>query len=133
MVGSNRSIRGGSYNNPARNLRSAYRNNNNVSNYNNNIGARLALFPSTQQFTALVPSFIPALEIGKRKDNGLLVTRLRKLARIKKARNFFLALTLNPQTLASLTTIPKLFQSTNLLLGSTHNKQYQIMFQSTDQ
>jgi|GEM_PF-1107039 len=39
--GSNRVIRGGSWNNSAVNLRSANRNNNNANNRNNNIGLRL--------------------------------------------------------------------------------------------
>jgi len=40
-TGSNRVIRGGSWNNNARNLRSANRNNNTPSNRNNNVGFRL--------------------------------------------------------------------------------------------
>ena len=40
-TGSNRVIRGGSWNNNARNLRSANRNNNPPSNRNNNVGFRL--------------------------------------------------------------------------------------------
>jgi len=39
---SNRMIRGGNWNNNARNCRSAYRNNNTPDNRNNNIGFRLA-------------------------------------------------------------------------------------------
>jgi hypothetical protein len=45
---SNRVIRGGSWNNNARNCRSANRNNNNPSNRNNNNGFRLALSPARQ-------------------------------------------------------------------------------------
>jgi formylglycine-generating enzyme required for sulfatase activity len=41
VSGNNRVIRGGSWNNNGQNLRSAYRNNNNPSNRNNNIGFRL--------------------------------------------------------------------------------------------
>ena len=43
-AGSNRVIRGGSWNNSANNIRSANRNNNNPSNSNNNIGFRLAQY-----------------------------------------------------------------------------------------
>lgn len=42
-VASNRVLRGGNYNNTARNCRSANRNNNNPYNANNNYGGRLAL------------------------------------------------------------------------------------------
>ena len=45
MTGSNRVIRGGSWNNNAQNCRSANRNNNNPDNRNNNIGFRLASSP----------------------------------------------------------------------------------------
>jgi len=41
ILGSNRVIRGGSWNNDAQNLRSANRNNNDPSNRNNNVGFRL--------------------------------------------------------------------------------------------
>ena len=44
--GSNRVIRGGSWNNNGRNCRSANRNNNNPSNRNNNIGFRVVLAPA---------------------------------------------------------------------------------------
>ena len=44
--GSNRVNRGGSWNNNARNCRSANRNNNSPSNSNNNLGFRLALVPA---------------------------------------------------------------------------------------
>ncbi len=40
--GSNRVIRGGSWNNDARNVRCAYRNRNDPANRNNNVGFRLA-------------------------------------------------------------------------------------------
>ena len=40
-TGSNRVIRGGDFNNNARNVRSANRNNNSPGNRNNNLGARL--------------------------------------------------------------------------------------------
>lgn len=43
LEGSNRVLRGGSWNNNARNCRVAYRNNNSPDNRNNNIGFRLAL------------------------------------------------------------------------------------------
>jgi formylglycine-generating enzyme required for sulfatase activity len=43
--GSNRVLRGGSWNNPANNCRSANRNNNNPANENNNIGFRVVLAP----------------------------------------------------------------------------------------
>jgi formylglycine-generating enzyme required for sulfatase activity len=43
--GSNRGIRGGSYNNNDNNLRSSNRNNNNPNNENNNIGFRVASKP----------------------------------------------------------------------------------------
>ncbi|AQQ09840.1 hypothetical protein L21SP3_01659 [Sedimentisphaera cyanobacteriorum] len=45
--GSNRGIRGGSYNNNDNNLRSSNRNNNNPNNENNNIGFRVASKPLT--------------------------------------------------------------------------------------
>ncbi|NMW19696.1 MAG: SUMF1/EgtB/PvdO family nonheme iron enzyme [Chlorobiaceae bacterium] len=45
MVGSNRVLRGGSWNNNAENCRSAYRNNNTPDNRNNNIGFRLVFVP----------------------------------------------------------------------------------------
>lgn len=45
ITGSNRVIRGGSFNNNAQNCRSANRNNNNPGNRNNNIGFRLASSP----------------------------------------------------------------------------------------
>ena len=48
-TGSNRLIRGGSWNNGAQNCRSANRNNNNPSNRNNNNGFRLAFFPAAQR------------------------------------------------------------------------------------
>ncbi|MBF2052019.1 MAG: SUMF1/EgtB/PvdO family nonheme iron enzyme [Candidatus Sericytochromatia bacterium] len=41
LTGSNRVNRGGSWNNNARNARSAYRNNNTPDNRNNNLGFRL--------------------------------------------------------------------------------------------
>ncbi|MCL2806042.1 MAG: SUMF1/EgtB/PvdO family nonheme iron enzyme [Treponema sp.] len=41
VSGENRVIRGGSWNNDGQNLRSAYRNNNNPDNRNNNIGFRV--------------------------------------------------------------------------------------------
>ncbi len=44
--GSNRVIRGGSWNNNARNCRAANRNNNDPGNRNNNLGFRLALVPA---------------------------------------------------------------------------------------
>jgi formylglycine-generating enzyme required for sulfatase activity len=44
--GSNRVLRGGNWNNNARNCRSANRNNNTPDNRNNNIGFRLARFPA---------------------------------------------------------------------------------------
>ncbi|MCP5007363.1 MAG: SUMF1/EgtB/PvdO family nonheme iron enzyme [Planctomycetes bacterium] len=43
LTGSNRVIRGGSWNNNARNCRSSNRNNNDPSNDNNNLGFRLVL------------------------------------------------------------------------------------------
>ena len=43
--GSNRGLRGGSYNNNDNNLRSSNRNNNNPNNENNNIGFRVASKP----------------------------------------------------------------------------------------
>lgn len=46
--GSNRVQRGGNYNNDAQNCRSAYRNNNNPSNRNNNIGFRLCCSAAPQ-------------------------------------------------------------------------------------
>jgi len=45
-MGSNRVNRGGSWNNNARNCRSANRNNNAPGNRNNNLGFRLALVPA---------------------------------------------------------------------------------------
>ena len=42
QLGSNRVNRGGSWNNEARNCRSAHRNRNNPSNRNNNLGFRVA-------------------------------------------------------------------------------------------
>jgi formylglycine-generating enzyme required for sulfatase activity len=44
-MGSNRVLRGGSWNNNAKNATVSYRNNNNPENRNNNIGFRLALSP----------------------------------------------------------------------------------------
>ncbi|MEI6758192.1 MAG: SUMF1/EgtB/PvdO family nonheme iron enzyme [Chlorobium sp.] len=44
-MGSNRVLRGGSWNNNARNCRSAYRNNDTPDNRNNNSGFRLAFVP----------------------------------------------------------------------------------------
>ncbi|MHC4628120.1 MAG: formylglycine-generating enzyme family protein [Planctomycetota bacterium] len=41
-MGSNRVIRGGSWNNSPQNCRSAYRNRNTASNRNNNLGFRVA-------------------------------------------------------------------------------------------
>ncbi len=49
FTGSNRVIRGGSWNNNAQNVRAANRNNNDPSNRNNNVGFRLV---STVQFPA---------------------------------------------------------------------------------
>jgi formylglycine-generating enzyme required for sulfatase activity len=43
VMGSNRVLRGGSWNNNGRNCRSANRNNNEPSNRNNNIGFRLVV------------------------------------------------------------------------------------------
>lgn len=40
-------LRGGSYNNNARNCRSAYRNNNDARNLNNNVGFRVVVSAST--------------------------------------------------------------------------------------
>jgi formylglycine-generating enzyme required for sulfatase activity len=45
IEGSNRVIRGGSWNNNAENCRTANRNNNNPDNRNNNIGFRLVFVP----------------------------------------------------------------------------------------
>ncbi|MCB9272803.1 MAG: SUMF1/EgtB/PvdO family nonheme iron enzyme [Lewinellaceae bacterium] len=45
MEGSNRVIRGGSWNNTAENCRTANRNRNNPDNRNNNVGFRLAFVP----------------------------------------------------------------------------------------
>ncbi|MFZ4428352.1 MAG: SUMF1/EgtB/PvdO family nonheme iron enzyme [Saprospiraceae bacterium] len=45
IVGTNRVLRGGSWNNNAENCRSANRNNNNPDNRNNNIGFRLVFVP----------------------------------------------------------------------------------------
>jgi len=47
VLGSNRVIRGGSWNNDAQNLRSANRNNNDPENRNDNVGFRLV---STKKF-----------------------------------------------------------------------------------
>jgi len=47
LNGSNRVIRGGSWNNSARNCRSAYRNGNDPGNRRNNLGFRLVLAPSS--------------------------------------------------------------------------------------
>ncbi|PIE75206.1 MAG: hypothetical protein CSA18_01055 [Deltaproteobacteria bacterium] len=44
LKGSNRVIRGGSWNNNARNCRSANRNNKSPGNTNNNVGFRLVAF-----------------------------------------------------------------------------------------
>ena len=45
IMGSNRVIRGGSWNNNAQNCRSANRNNNDPGNRNNNVGFRLVFVP----------------------------------------------------------------------------------------
>ncbi|MCP4264742.1 MAG: SUMF1/EgtB/PvdO family nonheme iron enzyme [Candidatus Brocadiaceae bacterium] len=45
MVGSNRVLRGGSWNNNGQNCRSANRNSNSPDNRNNNIGFRLVFVP----------------------------------------------------------------------------------------
>lgn len=45
IEGSNRVMRGGSWNNNAENCRTANRNNNNPDNRNNNIGFRLVFVP----------------------------------------------------------------------------------------
>jgi len=45
IVGSNRVLRGGSWNNNARNCRSANRNNNPPDNRNSNVGFRLVFVP----------------------------------------------------------------------------------------
>ena len=58
--GSNRVQRGGSWNNDAQNCRSAYRNNNNPSNRNNNIGFRLCCSAAPQDSeNRAVPGAIP--------------------------------------------------------------------------
>lgn len=51
--GSNRVNRGGSWNNNARNCRSANRNNNDPGNRNNNLGLRVALLPAQEEADAL--------------------------------------------------------------------------------
>jgi retron-type reverse transcriptase len=51
--GSNRVNRGGSWNNNARNCRSANRDNNDPGNRNNNLGLRLALLPAQEEADAL--------------------------------------------------------------------------------
>ena len=49
VVGSNRVLRGGSWNNNAQNCRSAYRNNNTPDNRNNNVGFRLVFVPQLKR------------------------------------------------------------------------------------
>ncbi|MBN1467019.1 SUMF1/EgtB/PvdO family nonheme iron enzyme [candidate division KSB1 bacterium] len=51
MVGSNRLLRGGSWNNNAQNCRSAYRNRDDPGNRDNNVGFRLVFVP---QLTGMV-------------------------------------------------------------------------------
>ena len=51
--GSNRVNRGGSWNNNARNCRSANRNNNDPGNRNNNLGLRVALVPAQERADAV--------------------------------------------------------------------------------
>jgi hypothetical protein len=72
-------LRGGNYNNTARNCRSAYRNNNNPYNPNNNYGCRLALshFESQNE-----PTLTPFSErsLTKQKDKWPVSIRRRTLA-----------------------------------------------------
>ena len=55
-----RVLRGGSWNNNGRNVRSAYRNNNAPDNRNNNNGFRLALAQACVGMTGNDPMFIPS-------------------------------------------------------------------------
>ena len=59
IAGDNRVLRGGSWNNNGRNVRSANRNRNEPGNRNDNIGFRLALGPGEQ---GLSPAVKPALD-----------------------------------------------------------------------
>ena len=54
ITGSNRVIRGGSWNNEARNLRSAVRNNNGPGNRNSNVGFRLSSSRQRRSFIIFV-------------------------------------------------------------------------------
>ncbi|MCW8798180.1 MAG: SUMF1/EgtB/PvdO family nonheme iron enzyme [Prosthecochloris sp.] len=49
VEGSNRVLRGGSWNNNAQNCRSAYRNNDNPGNRSNNVGFRLVFVPQLKR------------------------------------------------------------------------------------
>lgn len=66
--GDNRVNRGGSWNNNARNCRSANRNRNNPENRNNNLGFRVALAPNRKRIgTGLRPVPLFERKPGKRK------------------------------------------------------------------
>ncbi len=65
----NRVVRGGSWNNNARNVRAAYRNHNEPSNRNNNLGFRLALAQTRPGWAAPDPACVPRV-VTIRFDNG---------------------------------------------------------------
>lgn len=74
--GSNRVMRGGSYNNDADNCTSSYRNNNNSpSNDNNNNGFRLACSAAPQEYTAVPVGNQTSLRRGEYTGGSVLVGR----------------------------------------------------------
>ena len=78
VVGRNRVVRGGSWNDNGRNARSAYRNWNTPDNRNNNLSFRFAL--ARENASALDPIAIPSASSGKKVPApGMLVGRDRRL------------------------------------------------------
>ena len=84
VSGSNRVIRGGSWNNDASNCTSSNRNNNNPSNNNNNNGFRLACSAAPQEQTAVPVGFLfPVIRdkyTGESELVGVLKTTIRRFS-----------------------------------------------------